>query len=191
MNGRCSRMGTKILRLLAFTLFIILLPACAPAASPPEQAVVETAITTVEVRPNQPPQRRPLLNCQPAADAHSNPHQPAVRGRDSTAIATFPSPPTQPHLPTPTAKIEERAVEVEWPSAMRLGESDVVRMALVPTSGGYTLTTEFPEHQTITQTIQLQRPGGYELFAVARLDGVGFDLALEATRYSMCRQINR
>jgi len=58
-----------------------------------------------------------------------------------------------------------------------MGESDVVRLALIPNEAGYTLTTEYPEHQTITQTLLVPRPGGYYLLAVARLDGVGFDIS--------------
>jgi hypothetical protein len=72
---------------------------------------------------------------------------------------------------------EARIVELEWPARLRLGDSDVVRLALIPSKEGYTVTTEFPEHQTITQTVTVQRPAGYELSAVARLDGVGFDLS--------------
>ena len=68
-------------------------------------------------------------------------------------------------------------MEVEWPGRLHLGDSDVVRMSLVPAEEGYRLTTEFPDHQTITQDVPVVRPSGYELFAVARLDGVGFDIA--------------
>ena len=57
---------------------------------------------------------------------------------------------------------------------MRLGDSDVVRLSLIPSKDGYVVTTEFPEHQTVTNTVRVERPGGYELSAVARLDGVGF-----------------
>jgi hypothetical protein len=50
-------------------------------------------------------------------------------------------------------------------------------MALIPSKDGYTVTTEFPEHQTQTQDIPVVRPSGYDLFAVARLDGVGFAIS--------------
>jgi hypothetical protein len=84
--------------------------------------------------------------------------------------------PTQP-VPTPTVIIEVRTVDLEWPPRIRLGDSDVVRLALVPSEEGYQVETEFPDHQTDTQDIQVARPGGYELVAIARLDGVGFDIA--------------
>lgn len=70
-----------------------------------------------------------------------------------------------------------RIVQVEWPERIRMGESDVVRLALIPNRDGFELITEFPEHQTLTQTIQIPHPSGYELFAVARLEGVGFEIA--------------
>lgn len=50
-------------------------------------------------------------------------------------------------------------------------------MALIPASQVYLLVTEYPEHQTITQTVPVQRPPGYELFAAGRLDGVGFSIS--------------
>ena len=62
---------------------------------------------------------------------------------------------------------------------MRLGESDVVRLSLIPSREGYTLTTEFPEHQAQSQSVHIPRPGGYDLYAIARLDGVGFDIKPE------------
>lgn len=68
-------------------------------------------------------------------------------------------------------------VELEWPARLRLGESDVLRLALVPAEGGYTAQAEFPEHTLATQSVPVQRPPGYSLSAVARLDGVGFDIS--------------
>ena len=54
-------------------------------------------------------------------------------------------------------------MEVEWPWRLHLGDSDVVRLSLVPSSEGYQLTTEFPEHQTITQDVPVVRPTGKEM----------------------------
>ena len=64
-------------------------------------------------------------------------------------------------------------VELEWPQQMRLGDSDIVRLALIPAQEGYVVSAEFPEHETITRTVRVRRPGGYDLAAIARLDGVG------------------
>jgi hypothetical protein len=51
---------------------------------------------------------------------------------------TKPSAPTPVEpAPTPAVQVEARQVELEWPSSLRLGESDVVRLALIPSSQGY------------------------------------------------------
>jgi hypothetical protein len=57
---------------------------------------------------------------------------------------------------------------------MRFGDSDVIRLSLIPSKDGFVVTTEFPEHTTVTNTVQVERLGGYALSALARLDGVGF-----------------
>lgn len=72
---------------------------------------------------------------------------------------------------------EPRLVQVEWPPAIRLGESDILRLSLAPAAQGYTLVAEYPDHTTLTQTVAIPRPPGYEALAVARLDGVGFEFS--------------
>lgn len=68
-------------------------------------------------------------------------------------------------------------VHVEWPTEMRLGDSDTVALTLIPSDLGFMVVAEYPEHGTITQTVVVQRLTGYELLAIARLDGPGFELA--------------
>jgi hypothetical protein len=63
---------------------------------------------------------------------------------------------------------------------MRLGDSDIVRLALIPSAEGYTVTTEFEGNQTVTNTVNVERPSGYAVSAIGRLDGIGFDVAPEA-----------
>jgi hypothetical protein len=103
----------------------------------------------------------------------------------ATSTTTRPKPPPTVAVSPPTPTIEVRLVELEWPTRMRLGDSDVARLSLIPSKEGYTITTEFAEHQTITDTVKISRPSGYDLFAAARLDGVGFEIAptLEEERY--------
>ncbi len=67
-------------------------------------------------------------------------------------------------------------VELEWPPTMRLGDSDLVRVSLIPSQAGYTVTTEFQDNQTVTQTVEVNRPVGFDVSAVGRLDGVGFTI---------------
>ncbi|MFC1996725.1 phosphotransferase [Chloroflexota bacterium] len=92
-----------------------------------------------------------------------------------TAADTQPAP-SLPVL-SATPLVEACLVEVEWPESMYLGDSDVVRMALIPSEDGYLLTTEFPDHTTITQDVPVVRPEGYDLLAIGRLDGVGFSIS--------------
>jgi hypothetical protein len=100
----------------------------------------------------------------------------------TTSLPTRTPPPTgtaEPTAPavTPTPIIEERIAEVEWPPRMRLGNSDTVRLAVIPNEEGLTITTEFPEHAVVTQTVVLEQPPGYDLALGAQLDGVGFTLS--------------
>jgi len=94
-----------------------------------------------------------------------------------TSPAPSPTPAPTQIGPTPTAIVEGRVVELEWPPQMRLGDSDVVRLSLIPSKDGYTVTTEFPEHTAVTSTVSVARPGGYDLSAVGRLEGVGFTIS--------------
>ena len=158
MNAR--RLG----RLLALAVLLVWLAACAqPTAAP---------------LPTQPsaaqPTSAPVPTAAPAAAATASPA--ATAPPYLTAAPTSIAYPTT-LAPTPTAIVEAHVVEVEWPPQMRLGDSDLVRLALMPSKEGYVVTTEFPEHQVVTSTVAVARPGGYDLSAVARLDGVGFDLA--------------
>jgi hypothetical protein len=75
--------------------------------------------------------------------------------------------------------VEARTVELEWPARLRLGDSDVVRLALLPTTDGYQLSADFPEHETESQPVEVQRIAGYDLWAVASLDAVGFSVSPE------------
>jgi hypothetical protein len=95
--------------------------------------------------------------------------------------APTPSPaPTS--LPTPAATavpaaIEARIVELEWPPHMRLGDSDILRISLIPSDQGYSLTTEFPDHQVDIKDVEISRPPGLELYGAARIDAVGFSIS--------------
>ncbi len=68
-------------------------------------------------------------------------------------------------------------LELEWPASLRLGESDLVRLSIVPFQGGYQVTAEFPEHTVQSQQVTVTRVAGFLLSGVARLDGVGFEIA--------------
>ncbi len=80
---------------------------------------------------------------------------------------------------TPTPYVEERMLELEYPVEMKKGDSDVLRLSLVYTGDGYSVTTEFDDHTVDVQEVPLEYEPGYALMAAARLDGAGFDLSPE------------
>lgn len=85
--------------------------------------------------------------------------------------------------PRPTAspqdRIEDWIVDLEWPSAIELGESDVIRLTMVPTEQGLVIEAEFADHQSTTQRIPIERPEGYLLTAVAELHAINFEITPE------------
>lgn len=119
--------------------------------------------------------------CAPAAAPTQAPAQqstpvPAAGPAEEKPAARATSTPSE-LAPTAAASLESRSIELEWPAQLRMGESDVIRLALVPTRDGYVARAEFPEHDLQTQEVVVPRPNGYVLYAIARLDGVGFEIA--------------
>ena len=128
----------------------------------------ETIVATMQVEVEEPAAESPVEEiAAPTATLSVLP---------TTGLISPTPAPTQ-LIATPRVLVEPRIVEVEWPQRLHLGDSDVVRLALIPTKDGYTVTTEFPDHETITQEVPVIRPEGYELYGVGRLNGVGFTIA--------------
>ena len=161
-------------------------PAAMPTQPPAEAPSATQVIKTIEVekevakateQPGPTSQvAEPTLSGAVAPSPSQLPPSTAAGGAPSPIAQASPLP-TLPAAPTPTISQEEHIVQVEWPQRLRMGDSDVVRLALIPAEEGYTLVTEFPEHQVITQTVNVPRPGGYDLYAIARLHGVGFEIS--------------
>ena len=136
--------------LLAAILVALALASCAPSATPapaPTSASLP-AVATQLAQPAAPTQALPTRTAQPTRPAR-----------------------------TPTPGVEGRLVEMEWPGRLRLGDSDVVRLALVPGQNGYDVQAEFPDHTITTQSVPVERPQGYQLYAAGILDGVSFDIS--------------
>jgi hypothetical protein len=113
-----------------------------------------------------------LAACAPAPTQAPNPS-----AAPATVAPTIPAT-SQPSVqPTPIPTVEQRMVELEWPAALRLGESDLVRLSLVPYAGGYEVKAEFPEHAVQSQPVKVTRVAGFVLSGIARLDGVGFEIS--------------
>lgn len=97
-----------------------------------------------------------------------------------TASATRPPAPTLPAPADPALPAlwaEPRQAELEWPAIVRLGDAASVRLSLVPSAEGYTLTVEDANNQALTQALSVRRPPGYEVWAELTLDGVGWEIA--------------
>ena len=111
-----------------------------------------------------------LAGCGAAAES---PLEPAVE--TSTPPAAAPTSTQQPAA-TPMPEFEERLVEVEWPAALKLGESDIVRLALIPSEAGYIPEIEYAGHELQTSGEIVPYYPGYAAEAAARLDAAGLDI---------------
>jgi len=145
------------------------LPPSAPV-SLPTLAPLNTQAAAPVFSPPTPVQSKSTSGTEPLPTA-----APLATLARLASVSPLPTSPAV--LPTESVLSEMHYVQAEWPLQMRMGESDIAHLALLPSKQGYNLVTEYPEHQVITQTIAVRRPGGYDLFAVARLDGVGFDIS--------------
>ncbi len=189
-------MRSRFICLLLLLLTLGLAASCAPSPAAPTEAPAPaqdaqeaqdlTAVVTQQVEgevqpPEAPPAEEPVVE-EPAAGAPPGASDrtlqptPAPPTALATAAATSVPLPTQP-LPSTTPHVEARLVELEWPAHLRLGDSDVVRLALLPSVDGYQVVADFPEHRTDSRPVQVERIAGYDLWAVARLDAVGFQVS--------------
>jgi hypothetical protein len=160
----------QLYRLCLVMMLLLVLAACGGAEmDAPSTRVTRVVTETVEVEGEPVEVTRTVaeevVEEEPATEEEAT-------SAPTEAATTTPSPQV-----TPDLVIVEHVAEVEWPPRMRLGESDVVRLALLPLEDGLVVQAEFPEHRTVTATVPLQQSPGYQLVAAARLDGVGFDVA--------------
>ncbi len=104
-----------------------------------------------------------------ATEAPAVSHSP-TEGAAPTQGPAATGPPPAPAIP------EERFIEIEWPAAIRVGDSDFVSLALVPGEAGQlTPTAQVAGHQTQGEPIEI--PNLYDthnVLAIAELSGVGF-----------------
>jgi hypothetical protein len=175
-------------------LAAVILAGCAAAPTPTSPPAAQATATSAAALPTAAPQPVEATPTPPPASAVATSTSIMITAPTATAAmvekathtpATGPIPtsgptsPVQTPLPSQTANPlpENRQVELEFPSSMTLGESDVVRLTLSPSKAGYVVQAEFPDHQVSQQELPIQRPPAYTLYAVARLDGVAFDLS--------------
>lgn len=147
---------------LGILLLVLLLSSgCAPAGQAVKEitTVVEKEVITTEAVAQEPQQTQPPVSTEAPASI------PEPTSLPTTAPTVIP------------AAIEARMVELEWPPQMCLGDSDLLRLSLIPSEQGYSLTTEFPDHQVDLKDVEIARPPGYELYGAVRLDAVGFTIS--------------
>lgn len=201
MAGR-SALARVALALAGLTLAAC--GAAAPAPTQQQAAAPKPAATAAPAKPTDAPKpaeaTRPTQDAQ-ATDVAKASGAPASASTPGAAARTT-TPPPGPPAPTPAAPLpilpaatvpgqatpatrqaaeiapglEPRYLELEWPPSMRLGDSNIVRISLEPVSDGYVTTVQIDGNKVETRTITITRPAGYAVAAVARLDGVGFDI---------------
>ncbi len=147
-----------------------------PAAPAATTAPILTA-PNVPAIPNTPPSAAGSAAVAPAAKVVETPPTQNIAATAVTPESTKPAATPQLPLPATQAIIEPRVVEVEYPPHMRLGDSEMIRLSLVPSAEGYTLTLDAPNNEAITRTVSIKRPLNTEVSAEARLSGVGFEIA--------------
>ncbi|MHC1783815.1 MAG: phosphotransferase [Anaerolineaceae bacterium] len=173
----------KIRRLIAvlavcMMLGLALAAGCAPAAAPTAPmaeapaAAEQQAVTEAPAPAEEPAAAQaPLPTLTLAATMAPAATQAAVPS------AAQPENPPEVEAPVLEPAPELRVVELEWPESLRLGDSDVIRLSLIPSEDGYTARAEYDEHTVASQDIEVPRPEGYILSAAARLDGAAFDIS--------------
>ncbi len=152
------------------------LPACQTAMPTSAPSAQEPAVKqATETKASQPAEPTAAGAVQPEETAPSSLAATATQIPAASAtpgeVVVSTEPPT-----TEVVVVEGRRIELEWPAAIRMGDSDVVRLALLPSEEGYVATVEFPDHSLQTHEVTVPRPPGYDLYALARLDGVGFTI---------------
>ena len=164
---------------LIFFAVLLFLASCAPAAAPTTAPLSTQAPAAASTKAPEATQALEPSRSPGPTQASQNTRLPPTPSPQAAQPGTpLPSPAaTSPGLSTPSPLVELRVVELEWPTRIRLGESDVLRLALVPSVDGYTAQADFTEHPLETQQVKIQRPPGYRLSGLARLDGPGFEIS--------------
>ncbi len=169
---------------------LIWLSACAPASAPaisdgkndlPGESVSQASPTSVSG--NQEPLQEGTSGLEVP-----EPESPDIGSPQSlpTAAVSFTPAPTRSSendnaKPSgeklPEAWLEDLLVEFEFPNELKYGDSDVIRLSLVPIENGYIIQSEFANHQIEANQIQVDRPEGFDLWGIAQVDGVGFNIS--------------
>ncbi len=73
-----------------------------------------------------------------------------------------------------TIILDQRFIEFEYPQQLFFGDSDVIRLSLIPNVDGYIVQSEFPDHKIESKPIQIDQIEGYQLIGIAEIFSFGF-----------------
>ena len=139
-------------------------------------ALIGTACSAAEpiVEPEEPGEAQPTLPSEEPSEEDEPSPAPTA-----TLLPATPTAQPSPATPTPVVEEEERVAEVEWPSSMRVGDGEVLRLSLIVSSEDAHLTTpEIAGHQVETTTVPIPvTRTGYDGYVNASLIGAGLDVA--------------
>jgi hypothetical protein len=157
----------------SLAILILLLVACAGASEPeyePAEAPAESEEFPFE------PTFVPKAQTQKEEEERApSPETLVTATQQLPKEEPITSPTSVPDMPAPRQVPEARLLSFEWPSEMREGDSDILRLSFVVDEGGrITPTAVFADHQIESQAIEIENLYDTHLVrAEARLDLAG------------------
>ncbi len=195
------KMKKDWIRLFVLGIFVIILASCAPAAAvepaqPNDVPAMEEpageasegqssgALPTQgadEVVPEEPTLAPTTEEGVTAPEKTASYPTPTPVGgtseNEQKVTPTVPQDGTSQPLPEEmTSSAENRYLEFEYPQTLFYGDSDVIRLSLIPVEDGYVIESEFPDHTTSSEPVKINRPDGYQLIGVAVINSLGFGI---------------
>ena len=166
---RKLRIASILIRLIGVLLIMLIMAGCAAAETPgsaaplaPSPIIVKTYAFMVPTSPALPVSVEPTALPTPEVQATSLPERASLQ--------------------------EKRLMSIEWPTSIRVGDSDIIRLTLeVDQQGQLTPTVEISGHRIVGREISI--PNLYDtdnVFAEARLDMAGLQVSPDgAVRQTM------
>lgn len=169
-------------------ILLIILTACQPAAEPqvsPEEPSSDAPSpgekTDSESQNLLTPQATFIFATEvPGIEKTDRPTVEATQAPVPTEIIVTDSP-LEPELNTDRVLnqrilIDQRYLEFEYPQQLYFGDSDVIRLSLIPVEEGYLVQSEFPDHHVETEPYRINQIEGYHLLGTAQIYALGLDI---------------
>lgn len=162
--------------IIALPIVAVIVAGCASSAPP-----VPTARPTATAPPAAIPvgTNAPVPAAPTAAPASTNAPASAASGAAPTARLTAAPQDATRNSTAPTAagaELDARTITFERPEALKTGDTGLVRLTFDPKTDMLQATVEIAGNQVETRTAVVLRPPGYSVSALARLDGLGFEI---------------